>query len=299
LIIEPDFGKKDLFCQPVWINCLYPEDDIIYNHLQYKNSHLYSAFIIYKKYFWNFLKKPKFTPYNIFIEHQVDQKGSCQAYEKEVALLKMLREIGDNYSFVQCKFHPQIMHVSSASLKLDKFYYATGAKINSQANENNLWDKIHRNTRNHINHSEKEGIEIREVEPFQVFKILSENKYYKEHGYSQSLLEKLFQLYKPLGILRLTAAFFGQQVLAFTLTIRWQNETFLIMNIIHKNDNHRAANIALLWENIQFSLNQKCDFYFDGSMNHAIMRRFKSFSAETYSYCYGEFCNSKLIRIFK
>ncbi|MBK7232327.1 MAG: hypothetical protein IPH93_08690 [Saprospiraceae bacterium] len=299
MIIEPDFGKKDLFCQPAWVNCLFPEDKIIYHQLQFKNSHLYSAFIIYKKYFWNFLKDPKFSPYNIYIEHHVDELGSYQAYEKEVELLKMLREKCSNYSLVKCKFHPQIMHVSSASLILDKFYYAPGAKLEYQGNGDNLWDKIFRNARNHINHSEKEGIEIKEVEPHQVSKIFAENKYYKEHGFSQSVLVKLYQLFKPLGILRLSAAISDQQILAFTLTIQWQNETFLILNIINKNDNHRAANTALLWENIQYSLNQKCDFNFDGSMNQAIMRRFKSFSAETFSYCYGEFCNSKLISIFR
>lgn len=120
------------------------------------------------------------------------------------------------------------------------------------------------------------------MEPHQVSKIFAENKYYKEHGFSQSVLVKLYQLFKPLGILRLSAAISDQQILAFTLTIQWQNETFLILNIINKNDNHRAANTALLWENIQYSLNQKCDFNFDGSMNQAIMRRFKSFQQKLF-----------------
>ncbi|MBK9270767.1 MAG: hypothetical protein IPM48_04150 [Saprospiraceae bacterium] len=294
--LEPNFDRKDLFTQSCWSKILFPDTEQIQIEFEYKRSHLFACFLFRKSWKYRFLECPKFTPHNVFIDHQVDFPDSYKSYLKEIELLKMLKTILTSFDLITCKFHGSIQHASVDKSQNEFYQTAPSAYIRGQNDIDQLWQKMYRNTRNHIVHAIQSNIEFKEISPLEFSNLIRSSNYYTTSGLTAEMVQNLYGAFHPNGILKITAAVFEEKIMSSAMTIHWKSDCYLLVNVLSDDQKIRSANTALLWHLIEKSIQQSVHFHFDGSSVGDIMQKYKSFGAETCGYIYGKIIHSKILR---
>jgi hypothetical protein len=288
--------ESDFFCSRMWAGLIHPGKNVVEFRLEYKGSLLRAVFVELKLWTGKVLLTPSYTPYNLIVLHGAETTGEYAAFEKEVHLLQELRQKTRDYKYVQVKFHKNLLHAPAASLKNSRFMFACSAWIPGNKKLEHLRLSIFRNARNHLHHAEAEGISIRTGNLDEIGTLLGQDPYYSKTGMDLNKLQNILSEFSQDDSVAFVSAVKEPANFAAGVFIRSGNSWYLLINLINKHHKSRSANTALIWQGICHALENNCDFHFDGSLQTGIMQRFKSFDAETFSYCYGGWYSSRFLK---
>lgn len=288
--------KTQLFTKREWVELIHPDHPVVDFTLEHKGSELQAVFVENRTLFGNILLAPRFTPFNISVTHHMDRPEGYNAFEKEIRLLEELHRQTRKYKYVQFKCHKDLVHVPAAPTGEAFCFYACGAWIPANRDTEKLRESLFRNARNHLNHAEEEGISIRNGSLAETESLFRMDPYYYGSGLTIQTLEKIIDRFTQDDQMLFLCAEKNNILYAVGIFFHSGDSWYMLMNLINKEQKCRSANTALIWQGIQHALKNGCHFYFDGSMQTDIMKRFKSLDAASYSYCYGGWYASRFLK---
>lgn len=275
----------EVFLNQDWFNLVSKPNSSLFIELSYKGSKLIAGFELKQFGFLSYLKCPKFTPYNISINHIDDNSNEYSVYAKEVHLINELKQQLKKYNRFQIKCLPTLNIVSPFLDKHTKAYYYTTCFINQSIPIEQCWNNMESATRNHILYGEKNlTIELNgtleEVKSF-----ITVNSYYHREGLSYELLGLVFNVLKPKGLIKLFIAKKENEIVSISFFIKSRDVWYYWLNINNQEIKSRGSNAVLIWEGIKLAKLQNCHFNFDGSIVPHLEQVFKSFGSKNLAYC--------------
>ena len=291
-------GRNEIFVTKSWMEALNLNSSYLIYENSYKGSTIKASFWVKQILNFKIIKCPPFTPYNVQILHDWNSSSSLGRYNNEVHLLLELKQQLIGFAQVQLKLYPDILHAPIAFGSDYSFQYTLSCRILKEQDEDSLWKKIPSSTRNHILNAQEElTVEIKSEFCSETLNFLVSDNFYSLEGLTTIKLKAIEQLLGGMQHIKIISCKnrYGKLV-STSIFIKSESTWYYWINVNSKTERSRGAPSVLLWEGIRIALNDSCEFVFDGSMQPRLMKIFKKFSAESFTYCYAKANQSLVFR---